>query len=32
MRRIEFSPRLPSLNAVWTNGPFVEILAHRDPK
>ena len=32
MRTIEFWSRFPSLNAVWMNGPFVEIRSHSEPK
>ncbi len=32
MRTIEFSPRFPSLKAVWMKGPFVEIRSHSEPK
>ena len=32
MRTIEFSSRFPSLNAVWMNGPCVEIRSQSDPK
>ena len=32
MRRIEFSSRRPSLNAVWMNGPSVESRSQSEPK
>jgi hypothetical protein len=31
MRTIEVWSRFPSLNAVWMNGPLVEIRIHNEP-